>query len=188
MRWWSGVLAAPAMALVMVMAACGGDDGGGTTSAGRDVGGAVDENQPAPLAGDTDTDPEHWSEGEPWEPPFGSTFRAYGGDAWSVVADFPRAMNGCDGGQARVSWRSLGGPLYAAVTDYPSEPDQQTFATPDAPVEGVDSEGWVTAEADEPAQEGTMVLNACEQPVFRTTETNVLEDFVLEVTEHTPEV
>lgn len=176
------------VALAVLVVACGGDDGGDDRgSAGADVGRALDENQTAPLAGDTDTDPEHWSEGEAWEPPFGSTFRAYGGDVWSTVADFPQAMNHCDSGQWRVSWRSLGGPLYAAVTDHQSD-GEQTFATPDAPVEGVDSEGWVTVEADEPATEGRLILNACEQPVFRTTETNVLEDFVLEVTEHSPEV
>lgn len=169
-----------AMALVI---GCAGDGGSETESRpGRDVGQAVDEVGQAPLVGGTDVDPEHWSEGEPWEPPYGSTFRAYGGDEWSIVADFPQQMNGCGGGQRRVAWRSLGGPLYAGLT---------TFLESD--LEGVeegalDDIDWVEVEASEPATEGQLILNSCEQPVFKTTEANVLEDFVIEVTEHEPRV
>lgn len=173
------------LALVaLLVVGCGGRDAGGTP--GRDVGAAVDEERPDALAGVTDLDPSHWDEGEAWEPPYGSTQRAYGGDVWSTVTDFPRVMNHCASGQRRVSWRSLGEPLYAGLTTYPPDGERQTFATPKAPVENVESDGWVDVEATEPATEGELILNACEQPVFRTTVANVLEDFVIEVTEHEP--
>jgi len=176
------------VAAAAMVVGCGGDGGSDDEGRpGRDVGEVVEEPGPEPLVGQTDTDPEHWDEGEAWDPPFGSTSRAYGGDVWSTVADFPQSTNGCDGAQRRVTWRSLGEPLYAAVTSYASD-GEQSFATPEAPVENTVSDGWVDVGADEPATEGEMVMNACEQPVFRTTEANLLGDFVVEVTEHAPAV
>jgi hypothetical protein len=181
--------------LLVLLVACSGDggggadgDGGGGGRAGRGIGGAAAEVDPAALVGETDTDLDHWDEGEPWDAPAGATHRAYGGDIWSTVGGYPQAMNACASGQMRVSWRSLGEPLFAGLTDYQSAGEQETFATPEAPSANATSEGWVDVEADEPATEGEMVLNACEQPVFRTTETNVLVDFVIEVTQHAPAV
>jgi hypothetical protein len=142
------------------------------------------------LVGETDTDAGHWDEGEPWESPDGlATQRAYGGDVWSTVASYPQAMNHCDGEQRRVSWRSLGDPIFAGLTDYPSNGELEMLATPEAPSENATTyDAYIDVEADEPATEGELVLNACEQPVFRTTETNVLVDYVIEVTVHTPTV
>lgn len=177
--------------LLAVLVACSGDGGDGADGdgrSGRGIGEAAAEVDPAALTGQTDTDLDHWDEGEPWDPPFGTTQRAYGGDIWSTVGGYPQAMNACASAQMRVSWRSLGDPLFAGLTDYQSNGEQETFATPEAPSENATSEGWIDVEADEPATEGEMVLNACEQPVFRTTETNVLVDFVIEVTEHAPAV
>jgi hypothetical protein len=187
------------VALMVLVVACGGggggggDGGGGGSSgadddSGGDLGAAAADPSSGALVGDTDTVVSHWDDGEPWDQPAAATQRAYGGDVWSTVSGYPQAMNGCASTQRRVSWRSLGGPLYAGLTTYPSYGELQTFATPEAPVENVDSEGWVDVEADEPATEGRLILNACEQPVFRTTEPNVLVDYVVDVTEHAPEV
>jgi hypothetical protein len=179
-------VAAAVVVLVVLAAACGGpssDDGG---SAGGDVGGATVDPGPEPLTGDTDTDPSHWDDGRPWEPPHGGTQRAYGGDQWSVVDGFPQGESHCDSVQRRVVWRSLGVPLVAAVTTYAVEPGELGFVTIDQPNEGVPELGHVDVEAEEPAEEGEIVLSGCEQPVFRTTEPDVLEDYVVEVTEHDP--
>lgn len=194
MRFFQGAL----VAVVVLVVGCTGDEGaegdggggggGGDAGRGRGIGEAVAEAGPAPLVGQTDTDPDHWTEGEAWEPPSGlTTHRAYGGDVWSTVAEYPQAGSHCGSAQMRVSWRSLGGPLLAGLTTYPSYGEQQTLGTPEAPSESATAnDGWVDVEADEPATEGQLVLNACEQPIFRTTEPNVLVDFVVEVTEHAP--
>lgn len=114
--------------------------------------------------------------------------RAYGGDVWSIVAGHPYTMNGCDGWQLRVRWRLLSEPLLPAVTTYPTAVDQQTFASPESPAENVDSNGWVDVEAAKPASEGEMILGGCEQPVIRSTVSNLLVDYTVEVTIYEPAV
>jgi hypothetical protein len=70
---------------------------------------------------------------------------------WTIVTGFPVTMNGCDTRQISVRWRSLNGSVRPAITSYwdPTLGDIEADQVGD------------------PATEGTMLLNSCEQPAFQ---------------------
>jgi serine/threonine protein kinase len=122
----------------------------------------------ADLVGQTDLDPSRWrpSDGEP-----GQAFNMRVFDAWDHVYEFPVTMNGCDTRQPRVAWRSIDGPVEAGVSDFRDTWD-------DSPIE--------PEQIAPPAQSGTLLLNSCEQPAFRSA--SGVSNIAVEVSIHYPAV
>jgi hypothetical protein len=106
---------------------------------------------PGPLIGQTDTNLAHWAPSG-YEQPQRIQQRIFGAEPPTLVADFPVTMNGCNLRQLRVKWRSVDSPVAARITDYsgPSTPPPEV------------------RQQQPPALQGTMTLNGCEQPAFRT--------------------
>jgi serine/threonine protein kinase len=107
--------------------------------------------QPASeLIGLTDTDPSHWVPSD-YEATQTFQLRVFDSTTWTIVTGFPVTMNGCDTRQISVQWRSLNGSVRPAITSYwdPTLGDIEADQVGD------------------PATEGTMLLNGCEQPAFQ---------------------
>jgi hypothetical protein len=123
---------------------------------------------PVAVIGQTDINPAHWVVSA-YEKPQRIQQRIYGDDPPTLVSGFPTTMNGCATRQLRVRWRSVDSPVAAGITDY-SDP-----TTPPPQVR----------QQQAPALEGSMTLNGCEQPAFRTSTQpsgSNLANIVVEVT------
>ena len=102
------------------------------------------------LVGLTDDDPSHWAPSG-FEADQTFQLRVFSVDSWELVDGFPVTMNGCDTRQLRVHWRALSSSIRPAIASY--WPDALGPVTPD--------------QIGDPATEGTMILNSCEQPAFQ---------------------
>lgn len=134
---------------------------------------ATTTTEPAPaslVSQYTDADPSHWHLSDT-EPERNLQVRVYDDSEFQIVADFPVTMNGCDTRQTAVRWRSLGRPVIAGATGYR---DSSNTSPVDA------------AQVGDPAQEGTMLLNGCEQPAFAARPGESISDIAVTVTVNRP--
>lgn len=97
--------------------------------------------------------------------PTSASVRAFDDDTGSLVHEFPVTMNGCGNGLTTTRWRSVGGPVTAAIVDFVDE---------GAVVRRADIKKATTGVA------GLLVSDhQCEQPVFFT-EGSGLVDIAIE--------
>ncbi len=131
----------------------------------------------ADLVGTTDLDPEHWVADSRGTVRY--DVRVF--EEPDVVFDYPVSMNGCDRGQQRIRWRSLGEDVVAGFR----------FFTDDFSSVPVMPEEEASA-----SMSGTLILGSCEEPTFRVSDAvanedpldNRLTDIVVEVESYVPAV
>lgn len=95
------------------------------------------------------------------------TLRLYGDDKPILIHDFPVTMNGCSQGLSTTRWRSLAGPVTAAVTSFADVPED---------VDPSDIRDVTSAQAGLVRTE-----HQCDQPVFlQRSESQGMVDVVIE--------
>lgn len=128
------------------------------------------------LVGLTDTDPSHWIASD-HEATQTFQLRVFDSATWETIFEFPVTMNGCDQRQLRVRWRSLSSSVRPAIGSY-WPPDLEASSGPLRP----DVVG-------DPATEGSMVMNGCEQPAFQLLpEPGTIANVAVEVAVYQPGV